>query len=487
MVFKPNTAGRSFSYLLGLLVFLLLAGAAGCTALPAPPAAEPGTDPASAPTSPPPSPTHQPTEPAPSASPAPSLTPTAAPTQPGQELLPAGPVTPPPADFQPQPPEPPEIGSADYPEWVRGYVSLVTDLLNSGRTPQEVLYTLIEWSNPNGGSEAETSGWFEVADLDGDRVGETLFSLPVPGRGCAPVGCPAYLVLFEVQDDLFQPRAVIPGNPPHAVQMEDPRLVRVEDLNGDGLREVLLQQRYCGAHTCTTQLTVGRWDGRAWTDLAADPISQSSTEWTVEDRDGDGALELVMRGGTYGSVGAGLQRPHTLVFDWVDGAYRQVEDIPDPSDHPYYLMIDANTALKNGHWDRALDLAERALDNPDFSDTMFPVEDVDRRRILTYAAVEVMLVQARRDDLPAMEAALDRVRELPFYEPNPYSEAAERLLTVYRGTQDLTAACAAVEEVITAQPGEAVFFQQYGYNTERLTADQVCPLDQPAEAESPQL
>jgi hypothetical protein len=424
---------------------------------------------------------------APPASPAPSLTPTAVPTQPGQELLPAGPITPPPTDFQPQPPAPPDPGAEGHAEWVRGYVSLVTDLLNSGRTPQEVLSILNEWSSPNGGDESETAGWFEVTDLDGDQVGETLFSLPVPGRGCAPVGCPAYLVLFEVEDDLFRPRYLFQGNPPHAVQMEQPRLLRVEDLNADGLLEALLQQRYCGAHTCTTQLTVGRWDGRAWTDLAADPISQSYTELTVDDRDGDGAQELVMHGGTYGSAGAGLQRPHTLVFDWVDGAYRLVEDIPDPSDHPYYLMMDANTALQNGHWDRALELAERALDNPDFSDTMFPVEEADRRRILTYAAVEAMLVQAQRGDLQAMEAALDRVRKFAFYQPNPYSEAAERLLAVYRDTGDVEAACAAVEEVITAQAGEAVFFQQYGYNTERLTVDQVCPLDQPTAGESPQL
>ena len=484
MVFKPKSTGRPFTYLVGLLV-LLLTAAAGCSALTGP--LDTGTGPTPTASAAPPTPTLEPMDTAPPASPAPSPTPTAVPTQPGQELLPAGPITPPPTDFQPQPPSPPDPGAEGHAEWVRGYVSLVTDLLNSGRTPQEVLSILNEWSSPNGGDESETAGWFEVTDLDGDQVGETLFSLPVPGRGCAPVGCPAYLVLFEVEDDLFRPRYLFQGNPPHAVQMEQPRLLQVEDLNADGLLEALLQQRYCGAHTCTTQLTVGCWDGRAWTDLAADPISQSYTELTVDDRDGDEAQELVMHGGTYGSAGAGLQRPHTLVFDWVDGAYRLVEDIPDPSDHPYYLMMDANTALQNGHWDRALDLAERALDNPDFSDTMFPVEEVDRRRILTYAAVEAMLVQAQRGELQAMEAALDRVRKFAFYQPNPYSEAAERLLAVYRDTGDVEAACTAVEEVITAQAGEAVFFQQYGYNTERLTADQVCPLDQPTEGESPEL
>lgn len=475
------------STIVRLLVFTALAAAAGCSALTNPTGSNTASGPTPAAPSPQPTSTFQPADTTPPASPAPSLTPNAAPTRPGQELLPAGPITPPPDDFQPVPPSPPDPASESHSDWIRDYISLVTDLLNSSRSPQEVLATLNEWSSPDGGSEAETAAWFEVTDLDGDRVGETLFSLPVPARECLQVSCPAYLVLFEIEDDLFQPQYVFQGNPPHAVQMEQPRLLRVEDINMDGYQETLLTQRYCGAHTCTTELSVGRWDGRSWTDLAADPISQSYTDLTVEDRDEDGILEIIMHGGTYGSAGAGLQRPHTLIFDWVDGAYRLVEDTPDPSDHPYYLMVDANSALQNGHWDRALELAERALDNPDFSDTMFPVVDADRRRILTYTAVEAMLVHAHREDLQAMEAALDQVRNYPFYQPNPYSEAAERLLAVYRGSGDVKAACAAMEEVITDQPEEAAFFQQYGYNTERLTVDQICPLDQPAEGESPQL
>jgi len=483
MIVKDSIKGI-YSYLVGaVLIMLVTAFAAGCSGFGPPVDTEQGLDPTPLPATRTPEPTRPPQPTTPPA----TLTPTVTPTQPGDRLVPSGSVTPPPDDFQPQAPEPPDVGSEGHSDWVRDYVSLVTDMLNSGRTPQDVLYTLMDWSTPNAEDGEKSAAWFEVTDLDGDRVSEYVFSLPVPERGCSALGCPGYVVLFVFEDDLFKPAYVIRGNPPHAVQMQQPRLLRVEDLNADGLLEVIFRQHYCGAHTCTTSLTVGRWDGQVWRDLAADPIHQSYTDITIKDRDEDGVQEFVMHGGTYGSVGAGLQRPHTLAFDWVKGAYRQVEDIPDPSDHPYYLMLDANRALAEGRWDEARSLAERAVGSPDFSDTNYPVEDVDRRRIISYAAVEAMLVHAREGNLAAMEDIFNQAKGYAFFAPNAYSEAADRLLEVYRNTEDVMAACVAVEDLIAQQTQKAAFFQQYGYNTERLMVDQICPMNTPAEGESPQL
>jgi hypothetical protein len=86
-----------------------------------------------------------------------------------------------------------------------------------------------------------------------------------------------------------------------------------------------------------------------------------------------------------------------------------------------------------------------------------------------------------------MEAVLDQALEYDFAEPNVYTDAAERLLEVYRDTGDAVEACAAMEGVIARQPDQAVFFQFYGYNTTRITVDQACPLNPPTEGDSPQL
>jgi hypothetical protein len=381
------------------------------------------------------------------------------------------------------------MGADDGDAWVRDYVALVTAMLNSNVGVEAVLDALISWSTPEGtqGGDPSAVVWSESADMDDDGKNEWLVSVPVPERGCGATWCPAYIILFEKDEELFKPWHVVRGPQPEETQVQHPKLRRIEDINDDGKTEVLIEQRWCGAHTCFTGLTVGRWDGARWHDLSDGPINQAYTDIAVEDLDGDGALEFELHGGTFGSVGAGLQRQSTLIFDWKDGAYRLVEEIPDPSDHPYYLMLDANRALADGNWERALELAEQAVSNPNFEDTMAPVEEVDKRRIISYAAVEAMLVYAHRGDVAAMEGVLERARGYDFVQPNVYTEAADELLRVYGETENVVEACSAAEEVVAERPDEAIFFQWYGYGTARMTVDHVCPLDTPTEGESPQL
>jgi hypothetical protein len=323
-------------------------------------------------------------------------------------------------------------------------------------------------------------------DVDGDGTEEGVVSLPLPGIGCGATFCPRTVAVLERSGDRFSPGTVISSDA-GMLMLGSPTLRFTEDINADGQTEIVLEEQSCGAHTCFTLLIVGHWDGAAWDDLTADPIDQAYTDLTIEDRDGDGVLEFAMTGGTFGSAGAGLQRPHTLIFDWQDGAYRRVEDIPAPSDHPYYLMLDANAALADGNDEIARDLAMQAIENPTFEATMAPVEPLDKARILSYAAGEAMLAHALSGDLEAMEAVLARVRTMPEVTENVYLAAAQELLDVYQATGDAVSACAAMEDVIVGQAEPPVFFQWYGYGTERITVDQVCPLDAPAEGEQPQL
>jgi hypothetical protein len=359
-------------------------------------------------------------------------------------------------------------------------------MLNAGQGVEETLDTLVAWSTPEGMQEGEGNVWQASADLDGDGTQEWLMSLPLPGLGCGATFCPRAVVVLERSGDRLSPGALIPAGE-EMLMVGSPELRYTQDINADGRTEVVIQERSCGAHTCFTHLLVGRWDGSAWLDLTADPIDQAYTDLVIEDRDADGVLEFAMTGGMFGSVGAGLQRPHTLIFDWQDGAYRLVEDIPAKSDHPYYLMVDANSALTEGDTDAALELAMQALENPAFEDTMAPVEPLDKARILSYAAVEAMLVHALSGDIAAMETVLTQVRDIPAVTENVYLDAAQTLLASYQETGDATAACAAMEDVIAGQAEPPVFFQWYGYGTERMTLDEICPLDAPVAGETPQL
>ncbi len=483
--------------LIGLIAALLLVA---CDSTPAlSPTDEPTAEPPTATPVPPtatteptatPAPTETPTEtPTPSATPLPTLTPVPTPL-PGEEFVPTGPVTPPPPDFNPTPPPSPfDPAVEDQAAWTRDYLELVTAVLNSSPSAEAALDTLRAWAQPGAPGEERlaTATWASNADVDDDGEVEWLVSLPLPGSGCGVTFCPTYLVLFEMEDSLFRPVHLIQEGPEGIFDVSNPELRFVEDINADGATEVVIQTEQCGAHTCFTSLVVGRWDGETWQDLAAQPITQAYTDLTIADLDDDGALEFVMEGGTFGSVGAGLQRQRRLVFEWVDSAYRLVEEVPEPSDQAYYRVFDANVALAEGDLDAALELALDVVEDPNFADMMAPVEPVDKARIVSYAGVEVMLVHALRDEPEAMAGVLEEVRAHEFVTDTLYVEAAQTLLDVYQETGDAVEACARMEDVVAADPDRGVFFQWYGYGTERMALDQICPLDEPREGESPQM
>ncbi len=367
--------------------------------------------------------------------------------------------------------------------WVREYIQLITAMLNATDNVDAVLEQLIAWMPADSTYEGSRppNTWAVVRDLNADGEDEWLISVPARDMACGATFCPGYLLLFDKRGSLFVPTSIIIADTT-IWEVSFPALSMIDDINADGRPEVVIEHHECGAHTCFTSLLIGQWDGQRWYDLAADPITQAYTDYTLADDDGDNVLEVVMHGGMFGSVGAGLQRQHTLRFDWRDGAYRLIENTPDADDHPYYRMLDANTALANEDWDAALDQALAVVNYPGIYEDEGWLTTEAWARIVGYATIEAMLVYAQRGDVAAMQqvhaSLLSRSDSTP---NNPYPEAAAYLLEAYEATGDALAACIAVEHFIGERMETAMFFEWYGYGTERLTIDRICPLDHTTE------
>ena len=409
------------------------------------------------------------------------------------ELLPSEPVTAPPTDWRPTRPPPFDVERDTQTSWVREYIQTVTDLLNLDTRADKdtrihaTLSQLAAWMPADSSYEGALppNAWAVARDLNDDGETEWLISVPARDQGCWVPYCPAYVIIFQERANLFVPAAILIEDE-NVWDVSNPVLLMVDDINADGRLEVVIEQISCGAHTCFTGIIIGQWDGQRWRNLAADAIVQAYSDYTITDHNGDGILEIVMHGGMYGSVGAGLQRPRTQVFAWRDGAYRLIEDTPDPDDHPYFQMLDANTALANGEWDTALNLALAVVDYPGVYEDDGWLTTEAWARIVGYATLEAMFVYAQRGDVEAMRqvhaSLLMRSHSAP---DNPYPGAAWHTLEVYEATGDALAACLAAEEFVTARLEDASFFEWYGYGTERLTADRICPLDRAAEEGPP--
>lgn len=410
------------------------------------------------------------------------------------ELLPSEPVIAPPANWTPTRPLPFDVEEDTQAAWVREYIQTVTNLLNARNTTRDpqarvdmVLAQLAAWMPADSSYEGPLppNAWSISRDLNGDGEIEWLISVPARDQGCWVPYCPAYLIIFEMREYLFVPAAVLIEDE-NVWDVSNPVLLMIDDINADGRLEVVVEQVSCGAHTCFTGVIIGQWDGQRWRSLAADPVMQAYTTYTFTDYTTDGLLDIVMRGGMYGSVGAGLQRTRTQVFAWRDGAYRLIEDTPAPDEHPYFQMFDANTALANGEWDRALELALAVVDYPGiYQDDGWLTPDA-WARIVGYATLEAMFVYAQQDDVEAMRQVHASLMLRSHSALNdPYPGAGWYALEVYEATGDPLAACIAAEEFIAARAEDAAFFEWYGYGTERLTVDRICPLDRAAEEGPP--
>jgi hypothetical protein len=398
------------------------------------------------------------------------------------------PVSRPPAE---QPPEPPPVWHGDVDgKWLPTTIRAATDLVNWAEgDPARILAQIETWGEINDFAE-RTNAWVETADLTQDGRPELLLAFPQRQEICHDdeceislcaffLACPAYLLLFAGMDDLYVPVYLIENSGEFRQEWLDaPTLFHIGDVTGDGRIELLIQQEFCGAHTCSTSLLIGRWDGTTWHDYGS--VGQSTTEISLSPdtaSDTPGRLEIQFYGGIVGSAGAGLQRPVTEIyrFDDENGRYQLSESIPDPDDHPYYLVLDAHTALSQNDPDLAYELATNALAHiaafrNDARDFMF-LDDWSVPRIAGLAHLQRLLVAALNDDLPAMLIERDTI--IP-YDILVYAEAAQTFIDVYEETADPATACAQMDAVLQADPDQSALFDWFGYNTERL--ESYCPL-----------
>lgn len=374
---------------------------------------------------------------------------------------------------------PPPSGQlyANDDEWTKAYIGATTDVLNATNGDEHAyLAWIASWVPKTEPSRPfDGSSWMRIADLDDDGAPEWIVSIPYLETPtiirCEVGACQGLVVLFERRQRIFTPVHVFRSK---WGMLDHPDIKEIGDINNDGKTEVVLSSSSCGAHSCVTNLSVGHWNGRDWEDLAADSIEQANTEITLTDRDGNGVKEITLYGGEVRSAGAGLQRKHRLVYRWQDRKYRLFDDIPDPDSNFYYLMLDSNAALAAGNLDRALELAQQAIHQPDrerYYDT------VAERRIVSYAAIQGMLVYGLRHEPNAMRDLLREVESRYSRPDNPYAQAARDLWETFGRTGDVVAACMAVTQSARVNFEQAQFFQFYGYNTERLRLNQICPLN----------
>jgi hypothetical protein len=260
----------------------------------------------------------------------------------GTLVAPTGIVVPTPTYILPQTPTLPAQFPVQ-PESPDQQIRVITDFLNVSPTHVHLLSQLFAaWQARLQVGDYPSGDAIREIDIDGDTQPELLVIPPVQFAGSSDTGkYPGLLITFHhLANGMYQPFAI------HTSAIGAIRIWQVIDVTQDGHVEILLQANDCGAHTCFMTLQVLQWAHTHYRQIFTTRMSYA--EPRVQDIDGDGVQELLVTGGTVGSTGAGVQRAITEIYAWNGTTFALRQTIPDPiaSQHPYWKLMDGNTAMK---------------------------------------------------------------------------------------------------------------------------------------------
>jgi tetratricopeptide (TPR) repeat protein len=358
-------------------------------------------------------------------------------------------------------PQPTPAPLAERPQDFEQYADTIVAYLNESQGNEDGLRAMLEkWE-----ALQHVSDLLRV-DVDDDGFGELVMVVvdPSPDFG---VDLRGDILVINQEEQTYNLAYSAAGES----LMFDPALLEIDDLNNDGQTEMAFSYTSCGAHTCFTTVFIVASGKGTYQDLTGGGIEMSYVEPSFADWDADGVRELIMYGGTIGSVGAGPQRERTEVYKWDGTAYVLSETVYDYSHYLYFRVLDANHALLDGEYEQAVALYREAIDNPELDVWM---EESERDELAAFSRYRLTLAYLLLGEAASAEATRDEL--LSVQPDNIYAQVVSVLWESYERDADLKKACEQVGDFAAAHPETAEVLADYGYSNPTFTAEEVCPI-----------
>jgi hypothetical protein len=384
----------------------------------------------------------------------------------------AGPAASAEQDTQGAPP-PRATAFADYPAAVAAYLTQHPNS-GSGRACLAELYQA--WSMPYYSGERSC----RAGNTDRDAADEVIAVLAEPAAGDC-IGSPlSYrVVVFDTRDAGFAPvyesgETVLSCT---AANMLGNVILTVQDVNGDGGGELAYGLVQCGAHTCTTSVHVVSGAAAGYRPLTPpDGLSiQTPTRIEFTDTDEDGAIEIILAGGSIQSA-AGPQRSRTEVYAAEGGVYALRSRGYSAPVLRYHKVIDSDRLFAEDRYaeaERSYIVAATATSWRDAGEWWGPPEKNESNELAVYSlfrAALAAILAGRGDDAAFAHLVTARSLDAPLH-----AEIIAAFDDTYRDTGDLSIACAAVDDAVQRRLEELNAFWYYGYANPPFAAASVCP------------
>jgi hypothetical protein len=354
----------------------------------------------------------------------------------------------------------PALAYIDY----QTFPQAILDYLNAGASPEELAVTLIV----QGLGPEEQPVWAE--DLTGDGVREvvvTVYNETQPPQG-------ALLIYDCVGGQYVLSYLDISEQQSHA-----PRLMHIQDINADGLREVVYSSTNCGAHTCFQDVQILHYENGVYlTKLEGSTLEFPYPELKLTDFDHDGMYSLEVVGTSIASVGAGPQRDSINIWDYdpASGTWKLGQQTQAASPFRVHLVHDANASMDRGEYLIASLLFQQVIEDEELLE--WADEEVEYNNLAAYAYYKRIVAAVFMEDRGTAQALFSELEEL-YARSNQYAyvEMAEVFLADSE-TLGLEGGCTSARQyadanqfVVLTPLGSSV----YGYANPDIEPADVCP------------
>ena len=251
-------------------------------------------------------------------------------------------------------------------------------------------------------------------------------------------------------------------------------LLATQDINADGLGDVVWKDTVCGPNSCFVTVQVRSWDGVAWRDWTKGTITMASANVSLTASSEPGRpKEIRLTGGQYAGADTGPQRARTVVWTSTDGApYALSSERLAPSLCLYHTVIDANHALVDERYlEKAQWLYTDAVQNSNLQACGNRRDEVSELR--SFALFRLALIAGYLSDQELAEARVQRLASM--YNQQIYAEVGVRWLASYQQSGDAQKACETVYDFAAVNPEVVNILADYGYANPTFTVEDVCP------------
>lgn len=251
-------------------------------------------------------------------------------------------------------------------------------------------------------------------------------------------------------------------------------VLAAQDINSDGLKDVVWTDTVCGPTSCFVTVHVRSWDGIAWRDWTKGTITMASADVSVAPNTlPGGPKEIRLTGGRYTGADAGPQRVRTAIWTSANGGpYTLTSERVEPSQCLYHLVIDANHALTEElYLEKAQWLYADVIENQSLE--ACGQRENELAELRSFSLFRLAVIAGYFLDAELAAAHVERLAAT--YSGQIYAEAGVRWLASYRQNGDANTACRSVNNFAADTPELVEILSDFGYANPSFTSDDVCP------------